>query len=354
MGVVMNKYFLYVTSTIRQLAYLAVTIGITYYIWNGFFKDLSVKDIILFIVFLRISFVVYSYLHGIKSAKYASGATFDDALASELMRVQKKLDMLLNHIEPCLKTPKELPATNKNYGFYFYRFIKFWQAYTAYPGVAYCALLDRPLDDAKNDQYSINEYKFLPKTDNSNIKKKHIYLSQVDGKVAYSMIAAFETPVSDVITDINAPAKLTKPSLDKLKWDVYRSALDNGHIELSRIIILTRTDGLRYFDPLASYRTNSISSSDLINLNTTGPLSYRKIKIKKGEILKGYVYDREHFGLLEPDESIIKIISIEKNDFDSKEFTVEIQPIWGEYSWGMEGEKMGDPIIRTIHYSDDY
>ena len=348
----MNKYFLYVTSTIRQLAYLAVTIGITYYIWNGFFKDLSVKDIILFIVFLRISFVVYSYLHGIKSAKYASGATFDDALASELMRVQAKLDMLVDHIKPCFKTPKEMEPTKKNYG--FYNFIKFWKTYASYPGVAYCALLEGPRDDVNDYRYPVNEYKFLLKKDNMNLKKKHIYLSQVDGKIAYSMIAAFDTHVFDVITDINAPTKLTKPSLNELKSEVYRAALDNGHIELSGIIILTGTDGLRHFDPLASYRTNSISSSDLINLNTAGPLSYRKIKIRKGEILKGYVYDREHFGLLRPDESIIKIISIEKDDFDFKELTVEIQPIWGDYSWGMEGEKRGDPIIRTISYFDDY
>ena len=342
----MKKAVQYITSSLRQLVYLAITIAITYYIWNYFFKDLSVKNILLVIVFLRIGSIVYSYLREVKSGKYARGGTFDDALASELMRVQAKLDMLVNHIKPCFKTPKEMAATKKNYG--FYNFIKFWQAYSSYPGVAYCSLLEETTESMKEG------YQLLPKKDNTNLKKKHIYLNQVDGKVAYSMIAAFDTHVSDVITDINAPAKLTKPSLKELKSEVYRAALDNGHIELSGIIILTRTDGLRHFDPLGSNHACNISSWDLSNLNTAGPLSYRKIKIKKGAIIKGYVYDREYFGLLRPDQSIIKIISIEEEDFEFKTFTVEIQPIWGEYSYGMEGEKMGDPIIRTIHYFDGF
>lgn len=327
-----------------------VYVSLSLYITHRIFEELQVfevKQLLLGLISVIIFFRVHRFLLSIRSARYARGSDFNDALASELMRVQWKLDQLINNIHPYFKTPKERAVDPMQDHIYFREFVEKCLAYRAYPGVATFETLEN--SDKMQDQYDLCLNK-----NSVELKKNCIYLQNVNNKVSYSMVAAFDTPVHDIMTDIDAPEKFTLNSLNKLKDKITWFAITQGHIELPAILILKKSDGINYYDPLSTGFTRNISEQDLINLNGSGPLSYKTISIRKGSILRGYVYDRENLGYLRPDQSLIKIISIDKDNIDYKKITVEIQPIYGEYSWGMEGKKRGDSIIKTISYFDDY
>lgn len=336
-------------SKLIWLAYISISLYITHLIFKQI-QDLEVKQLLLGVISIAIFFRVHSYLLSIRSARYARGSDFNDALASELMRVQWKLDQLVNNIYPYFKTPKERTINPIQDNIYFREFVRIWQAYHTYPGVATCEILDT--DSNRKEKYTL----CLRKT-NVELEKDRIYLSNVDNKIVYSMMAAFDTPVHNVVTDIEAPKKFTLNSLNKLKDKIVWFAVTQGHIELSAIIFLKKTDGFNHYDPLGDAH-KGLSKQDLINLNTTGPLSFKTISIKKGSILKAYIYDRGNLGFLRPDESIIKVISIDRESADefggNKTFTVEIQPIWGGYNILSAGKKRGKSVLKTISYYDGY
>lgn len=341
----MKKNFAYITGSLRRLVYFLLPLLISWIILEQI-RDFNVKQILLAFTFLIIYSKVKGVILGLKSSKYSGVSNFNDAVANELMRMQSKLDRLVNYVYPCFETPKEMkrdPMKN----FHFRKFVAYFEAYSSYPGIATCTLFGE----------QENTY-ILCLEKSGEVKKNQIHLSCTEGKIAYSMIASFDTPVHNVLTDIQAPKKFTLSSLNKVKRQIIWFAMEQGHLDFPAIIILKKTNGLRYYDPLKfdflTCAPENISEQDLVNLNSAGPYSYKNITIKNGSIIKAYIYDRESFGLLTPDESEIKIISIDKEYGDEfgryKTFTIEIQPVYGEYSAGFTGKKLGNPIVKTISH----
>lgn len=340
----MKKAIAYITSSTRQLFYFCLPLLVCLFILDNL-KDLNIKQILLLCLLWALYPRVKNLILGMKSAKHSPECNFNDVIANELVCMQLKLNQLINNNNPCFKTPKEVkyhPITMNH----FRRFVEYWQAYTSYPEIAACEFLDGY--EEKKEKYSLC---LMEK--GTVIQKDNIYLSNVDGKVAYSMIAIYDTPIHHRVTDIESPSEFTLDSLEKLKRDIIWFALRQGDLEISAIIILKKTDGIRYYDPI--HNRESISAQDLINLNSGGPLSYRKPSIKIGATLKAYIYDTENLGFLSPDESTIKIISVKKDPYSwerATTCTIEIQPISGEHSFPYDGEKRGDPVIKTIKYAD--
>ena len=340
----MKKTIVYITSSARQLFYFGLPLLACLFILDKL-KDLNIKQILLLCLLWVLYPRVKNFILGMKSAKHSPDCNFNNVVANELVRMQLKLNQLANDNHPCFETPKEMkyhPMTMNH----FRRFVEYWQAYTSYPEIAACEFLDGY--EEKKEKYAL-----CLMTEDTPIQKDNIYLSNVAGKVTYSMIAVYDTPIYNRVTDIESPSEFTLDSLEKLKRDIIWFALRQGDLEISAIIILKKTDGIRYYDPI--HNSDNISAQDLINLNSGGPLSYRKPSIKIGATLKAYVYDTENLGFLSPDQSEIKIISVKKDPYSGERattFTIEIQPISGEHCFPYDGEKRGNSVIKTIKYAD--
>ena len=170
------------------------------------------------------------------------------------------------------------------------------------------------------------------------------------------MIAVYDTPVCNVVTDIESPQEFNLTHLNELKSEIIWFVLRQGHFPFPSIIFLKKTDGLKYYDPLQDIHSRNISAQDLINLNSGGPLNYKKTPIKIGFMLQAYIYDADNLGFLRPDQSEIKVISIESVDYVEMgsiiSCTIEIQPISGGHCFPYSGEKRGEPVIKTIKYAN--
>ena len=284
-----------------------------------------------------------------KSLKYSQVLDFDDAVSTELMRVQLKLDRLLNSIYPCFPKAKEMdidPIKHER----FQEFVKYWQAYSNYPGIASCSWLSEP--------DGLEKYTLTVKSGEQELDINHIYLRNINGKIAYSMITHFKSPVHDVLTDIKSPIEFTKESINELKLDILLAADKNRHLQYPMIILLKQTDGSNYYDPLSeSYHldfnsTKSITSQDLVSLNSSAPIAFKAQKIRKGAKLKAYVYDFEKFGFLRPHQSEIRVISVEDESWDEfgHSFTcnIEIQHRFDESFIMLHGKKIGEPMIKKL------
>lgn len=102
-----------------------------------------------------------------------------------------------------------------------------------------------------------------------------------------------------------------------------------------------------YFDPIGEIE--EFTEEKLIQLHSYGPKEYRHIeKLKEGDTLKAYIYDPEDFGFLEPYESVIKVICIEENKYNSdRNITLEIiEKHWHDGIFNIEREA----VIRTIKH----
>ncbi len=344
----MNKIIAYVKSSLRQLIHLGLPLLICFYIVH-MLDDFNTRQILsiglIFILYPKVkAFIATKKLN--KSITYFN---FNDAVANELMRMQFKLNELVNFNNPRFEIPKEMqyhPATM----FDFRTFVQYWQAYSAYPETAACELLDYSRDQEE-------KYELCLMIEGEELEGGKIYLSNIDDKIAYSMIAIYNTSIQNKLTDIKAPSEFTLDSLKKFKRDIIKFAFAQGHLEIAAIIILKKTDGLRYYDPFNMMNNKSVTSQDLINLNSGEAPGYINISAKKNTYFKAYVYNSEHFSLLEPDESEIRIISVEKDPYQferDKIITIEIQQTYGDspYHIPYTGEKRGDPVIRTIRYAD--
>ena len=332
------KALLHITRPLRHIIYFLVPFLLSFVILEQV-RDLSIKQILLTFIWFIIYFKIKNIILSMKSSKGSKTSNIYDAIASELILIQSKLDRLMNNVAPCFTTPKEMKADPMKC-FDFGQFVGYWRAYSAYPEIAQCILTDNDMD---------KRYEICLKENDIKMQKNRIYLSCIDGKIAYSMIAAFDTPVYDILTHIEAPKEWSLSSLNKQKKWIILWAIQHGNIQPPAFILLKKTDGLTHYDPLAYDLSRcgpvSISEKDLVNMHSGGPLSYKNISIKKGSIIKAYIYDRDTVGFLNPDESEITVISVDDTSSDEysryKTFKVEVRRVW------CTGHKE-EPIIMTI------
>ncbi|RUQ81519.1 hypothetical protein [Legionella septentrionalis] len=99
-----------------------------------------------------------------------------------------------------------------------------------------------------------------------------------------------------------------------------------------------------YFDPISELE--DFNEETLIHLHSYGPIEYNHIeKLEVGDVIKAYVYDPEDFGFLEPHESTIKVISIDKPDDWERNITIEITE---KSSGDIMMDVQQKPVIRTL------
>ena len=142
----MKKYVAYITSIIRQVFWFCLPWIVGFYILDILeINTLSAKQILFIYMLWVIHPMVKNFILGIKSRKNYTNFSFNDgfhdAIANELMRIQFKLNQLVNNTYPCFETPKEMrnhPMTMMD----FRMFVEYWQAYSAYPEIAACELLE--------------------------------------------------------------------------------------------------------------------------------------------------------------------------------------------------------------------
>src|SRR3990167_2845407 len=249
----MRKVIASIASSTRQFFWFSAPLLVCFFIL-GQLKDLTVKQILLVYVLWAIYPRVKIFILGMKSLNSSPCCKFNDAVANELTRMQFKLNELVNYNNPCFEMPKEMEyhaVTMMD----IRSFVEYWQAYLAYPEIAACELLEHRKDREE-------KYQLYLLTDNLKFENYKIYLSNIDGKIAYSMLAVYETAIHNKITDIDAPKQFNLDSLNKLKRQIISFALRQCHLELSAIIILRKTDGIEHYDPL--YNQGNISEQDLI------------------------------------------------------------------------------------------
>ena len=121
-----------------------------------------------------------------------------------------------------------------------------FEVFMALENATYQAFINTSLDlIAPEDFYDLDSMR-----NGIDLRQDRIYIAQINGKLAYSMVTPDNLPVTDVLTNIDAPADLfgqnwTPEKSLKLKKLLAIEALKNGHIQSNPDILFS--------DPLQTY-----------------------------------------------------------------------------------------------------